>query len=55
MINNATECKDCVKQDVCRLKNKYAYAVKVIATSNTTDEVSAIHEAKDNKCCNTLF
>lgn len=48
MLINSTKCEDCIKQDVCNLKEKYKYALVAIASTNTSNEDMAIHEANQN-------
>lgn len=38
MIYEKTDCKKCVKQDVCGIKEKYKDAVYGVAYANTTKE-----------------
>jgi hypothetical protein len=52
MLINLTKCENCVKQDVCKIKDAYQYAIEAIANTNTTNEDHAIHNASDNEAIN---
>jgi hypothetical protein len=52
MFINLTECKNCVKQDVCKIKDEYQYATEAVARANTTNENNSIHHAIDNDAIN---
>jgi hypothetical protein len=52
MLINLTKCENCVKQDVCKIKDVYQYAIEAIASTNTTNKDHAIHNASDNEAIN---
>lgn len=49
MIRNTTECKECIKQDVCSIQNSYKNAVSSVSEANTSSENRSILWAKDNQ------
>jgi hypothetical protein len=48
MIKNITNCKACIKSDVCSIRGNFGYAVNAIAETNTINEDRAIFTANDN-------
>lgn len=41
-----TKCDECVKSDVCGIKDKYSHAVKTISNCNISNEDKVIYEAR---------
>lgn len=52
MFVNLTECENCIKQDVCKIKDEYKYAIEAVATTNTTNKNNSIHHVIDNDAIN---
>ena len=52
MFTNLTDCKNCLKQDVCKIQEEYQYAVTSVGRANTTNRDCAIHYAIDNDAVN---
>jgi hypothetical protein len=49
MVTNATNCKDCIKADVCSKKDEFTFAFTQIENANTgIDDNMSYHKAKDN-------
>lgn len=46
---NKTECKNCVKQDVCSIKDKYDYSIKTIENVTVATGADYISYVKNDK------
>lgn len=52
MIHEKTDCEECVKQDVCGIKDIYKAAVDGVKNANTTTLKGNYHKAADNQIIN---
>jgi hypothetical protein len=48
MVTNATNCKDCIKADVCNKKDEFTFAFTQIENADTSMDNMLYHKVKDN-------
>jgi hypothetical protein len=48
MVEVKTDCKECIKNDVCGVKEKFEVAVRCIKETNTIKKNNFFFYAKDN-------